>query len=59
MVVVKANGTTEGECRVDGAISSSLLKAIQSFSWGHDGLTYLFKQFYVVRRTVSVGDKSG
>lgn len=50
MVAVKANGTTEGECRVDGAISSSLLKAIQSFSWGHDGLTYLFKQFYVVRR---------
>lgn len=50
MVVVKANGTTEGECRVDGAISSSLLKAIQSFSWGHDSLTYLFKQFYVVRR---------
>jgi len=50
MVAVRANGTTEGECRVDGAISSSLLKAIQSFSWGDDGSTYLFKQFYVVRR---------
>lgn len=50
MVVVRANGTTDGECRVDGAISSSLLKAIQSVLGGHDGLTYLFKQFYVVRR---------
>lgn len=50
MVVVRPDGTTDGECRVDGAVSPSLLKTVQSFSWGRDGLNYLFKQFYVVRR---------
>ena len=50
MIAVRPDGKTEGECRIDGAISTSLLKAVQSFSWRQDGLNYLFKEFYVVRR---------
>jgi hypothetical protein len=50
MVLVGPNGKAEGECRIDGAISSSLLKAIQSFSWEQDDLRYVFKELYVVRR---------
>jgi hypothetical protein len=50
MVFVGRDGMTKGECRIDGAISPAVLKAAQSFSWGQDGLEYLFKKFYVVRR---------
>jgi hypothetical protein len=50
MVLVTSDGMTEGECRIDGAISSSLLKAVQSFPWGEGGMKFVFKQFYVVRR---------
>jgi hypothetical protein len=50
MVVVRPNGKPEGECRIDGAISSSLLKAVQSFSWEPDDEVYVFKELYVVRR---------
>jgi Family of unknown function (DUF6348) len=52
MVLVSSDGATQGECRIDGVISPSLLKAIQSFPWGqHGGVKFVFKQFYVVRRT--------
>jgi hypothetical protein len=50
MALVTSDGVTEGECRIDGEISSSLLKAIQSFPWDQSGVKFVFKQFYVVRR---------
>jgi hypothetical protein len=49
LVVVAGDGTTQGECRVDGAISPNLLKMVQSFPWAQDGV-YMFKQFYALRR---------
>jgi hypothetical protein len=49
LVSVRSDGTTGGECRVDGAISPALLKTVQSFPWGQNEV-YLFKQFYVLRR---------
>lgn len=50
MVLVTSDGVSEGECRVDGEISSSLLKAVQSFPWDQGAVKFVFKQFYVVRR---------
>jgi hypothetical protein len=49
LVSVRHDGTAEGECRVDGALSPALLKTVQSFPWGQNEV-YLFKQFYVLRR---------
>jgi Family of unknown function (DUF6348) len=50
MVAVRHAGTTEGECRLDGAISPAVLAAVQSFPWSQSGMTFLFKQFYILRR---------
>jgi Family of unknown function (DUF6348) len=50
MVAVRNAGTAEGECRLDGAISPALLAAVQSFPWSQSGTTFLFKQFYILRR---------
>lgn len=50
MVLVRPDGTTQGECRVDGAVSPAVLKALQSFPWDQSGTEYVFKQFYVLRR---------
>jgi hypothetical protein len=49
MLVVRANGTLEGECRVDGVISPAAL-ATQSFPWDQNGTDYIFKQFYALHR---------
>jgi hypothetical protein len=52
LMVVVQDGTTKGECRVDGHTSPELLQAIQSLSfWNQIGSVYVFKQFYVLRRT--------
>lgn len=50
MVVVRANGTVEGECRVDGVISPAALTAVQSFPWQQSGTDYVFRQFYALHR---------
>lgn len=50
MLLVRRDGTTQGECRVDGIISPEVLKSIQSFSWEQNRSEYIFKQFYVLRR---------
>ena len=51
MALVTSDGVTVGECRIDGVISSSLLKAVQSFPWGQQSaVKFVFKQFYVVLR---------
>jgi len=38
----------QGECRVDGALSSVAFKAVQSFPWKPG--PYVFKRYYVLRR---------
>jgi len=50
MLVVEAKGITGGECRIDGIVSQAVLKAAQTFRWPTTSGTYLFKQFYVLRR---------
>jgi Family of unknown function (DUF6348) len=50
LVSVEQDGTTQGECRVDGLISPAALTAVQSFPWSQNGAAYIFKQFYVLRR---------
>jgi hypothetical protein len=49
-VVVDARGVTRGECRMDGRVSQAVLKAAQTFQWTTTSGTYMFKQFYVLRR---------
>ena len=52
LIVIVSEGTTKGGgCRLDRDISPELVKAIQSFSWSQHGAEYVFKQFYVLRRT--------
>ena len=51
MVKVKDGTIQSGECRLDGHISPELLKALESFSWWNQNGNYLFKRFYVLRRT--------
>jgi hypothetical protein len=50
MILVEQDGTTQGECRVDGVMSPAALTAVQSFPWTQQGAAYVFKQFYVLRR---------
>jgi uncharacterized protein DUF6348 len=50
LVVIQPDGTLPGECRVDDAISPAALTAVQSFPWSKNGTSYIFKQFYVLRR---------
>ena len=50
VVAIQPDGTSQGECRVDGAISPAALTAVQSFPWSKAGTAYIFKHFYVVRR---------
>lgn len=50
MVFVGRDGAVKGECRIDGATSPAVLKAMQSFPWRQGDSEYLFKQFYAIRR---------
>lgn len=49
-LLITSDGVAEGECRIDGAVSPSLLKAARSFPWDRRGGQFVFKQFYVVQR---------
>lgn len=50
MLIVETDGTSDGECRVDGVASAEALKAVRSYPWPRASATYMFKQFYVLRR---------
>jgi hypothetical protein len=52
LMVMVQNGTTKGECRIDGHTSPELFNAIQPLPfWNQVGSVYVFKQFYVLKRT--------
>lgn len=50
VVAIQPDSTSQGECRVDDAISTAALTVVQSFPWSKNGTAYIFKQFYVLRR---------
>jgi len=51
LTIMVHDGTADGECRVDGKTAPELLKAIQSIAWNQNGSNYIFKQFFVLRRS--------
>ncbi|HSS98159.1 MAG TPA: DUF6348 family protein [Terriglobales bacterium] len=50
LAVIHPDGTSDGQCRVDDSISTETLSAIQAFPWSKNDTTYMFKQFYILRR---------
>ena len=50
LLVVKPGGVADGECRIDGAVSEAALNVAREFPWPTTAHSYMFKQFYVLRR---------
>ncbi|MEO6391905.1 MAG: DUF6348 family protein [Pyrinomonadaceae bacterium] len=50
LLVVKPGGVADGECRIDGAVSEAALITAREFPWPTTAHSYMFKQFYVLRR---------
>lgn len=50
MLAVAPSGRLEGECRLDGVVTSAILDAAKQFSWPRTKAGYIFKQYYVVER---------
>jgi hypothetical protein len=46
-VVVTGTAVTDGECRVDGLVSTELLERLSRFSWPEGSPSYMFKLFLV------------
>jgi Family of unknown function (DUF6348) len=49
-VGVNPTGEVEGDCRLDGASSQSILDAVKTFSWPKLKTPYIFKRYYLVER---------
>lgn len=50
LLVIKPGGVADGECRLDGAVSEDALNLAREFTWPTTAHSYMFKQFYVLRR---------
>ena len=47
-VGVNPTGEVEGDCRLDAALSQSILNAVKVFSWPKLKTAYIFKRYYLV-----------
>jgi len=51
LTILVKNGIADGECRLDGHASPELFKTIRSIAWSQNGSDYIYKQFFVFRRS--------
>jgi len=51
LTVRNADGSIDGEARLDGSVSNTLFEAAKTFAWPKTDASYLFKQYYVLERT--------
>jgi hypothetical protein len=51
MLIVDADGSVKGECRLDDAVSPAILDAARKFPWPKPVKGYMFKQYYIVEKT--------
>jgi hypothetical protein len=47
-VLVEPIGDVQGDCRLDGTISSDVLDDVKKFPWPRLKTSYIFKQYYIV-----------
>ena len=50
-VLVNPTGEVDGDCRLDGASSQSILNAVKTFSWPTLKTSYIFRRYYLVEKT--------
>jgi hypothetical protein len=49
-LVIDSHGEIEGECRVDGQLSASILSALKTLPWPKGDTQYMYKRSYVFQR---------
>ncbi len=49
-LMLEKGGLTEGECRMDGEISTELFTALKKLDWPGADEKFMFKQFYLIDR---------
>jgi len=50
-LMIGKNGVTGGDCRIDNQVSTQLLNELKQLNWPSSGEGFMFKQFYLVKKT--------
>jgi hypothetical protein len=51
ILTVSKNGEVEGECRFNNEVSEEVLSELKKLSWGKNQTDFMFKQFYLIKKT--------